>query len=86
MGKTSFGTQAIPKELYFEVSEFRFQDSQLYIEAETNNPDNINKIIDKISKIKDLKQVTKKSQSNKVGSEKKITHFSIIASVSNGEG
>lgn len=79
-------SQAIPKELYFEVSEFRFQDSQLYIEAETNNPDNINKIIDKISKIKDLKQVTKKSQSNKVGSEKKITHFSIIASVSNGEG
>jgi len=77
---------AIPKDIYFEVSEFRFQDNQLYIEAETNNPDNINKIIDKLSKIKELKQVSKKSQSNKVGSEKKITHFSIIASVTNGEG
>ena len=79
-------SQAVPKEIYFEVSEFRVQDNQLYIEAETNNPDNITKIIEKLSKVKSLSQVTKKSQSNKVGSDKKIIHFSLIASIMNGEG
>ncbi len=79
-------SQAVPKEIYFEVSEFRIQDNQLYIEAETNNPDNIAKIIEKISKIKSLNQVTKKSQSNKVSSEKKLIHFSLVASTANGEG
>lgn len=79
-------SQAVPKEIYFEVSEFRVQDSQLYLEAETNNPDNIAKIIDKISKIKLLNRVSKKSQANKLGSEKKLIHFSLVASITNGEG
>ena len=56
------------------------------LEVQGLETDSLNKIIDKLSKIKELKQVSKKSQSNKVGSEKKITHFSIIASVTNGEG
>jgi type IV pilus assembly protein PilM len=79
-------SQAVPKNIYFEVSEFRVQDNQLYLEAETNNSDNIAKIIEKMSKIKSLNQVTKKSQSNKVGSEKKLIHFSLVASITNGEG
>lgn len=79
-------SRAIGKEIYFEVSEFRVQDKQLYIEAETNNPENVNKIIEKLSKIKELSQVTKKSQSNKIGSDKKIIHFSVSATVNVGEG
>ncbi len=79
-------SRAIPKELYFEVSEFRVQDGQFYIEAETNSPENITKIIDKLSKMKELSQVVKKSQSSKIGSDKKIIHFSISASVNIGEG
>ncbi|MGY3803690.1 pilus assembly protein PilM [Pigmentibacter ruber] len=79
-------SRAIPKELYFEVSEFRIQDDQLYIEAETNSPENLNKIIDKLSKMKELSQVTKKSQSNKLGSDKKIIHFAVSAAVNVGEG
>ncbi|APJ02999.1 pilus assembly protein PilM [Silvanigrella aquatica] len=78
-------SQAVPKNLYFEVSEFNLRDGQLYIEAETNSPENINKIIESLAKIKDLNQVTKKSQSIKVGSDKKLTHFSIAASLSKEE-
>lgn len=79
-------SRAIPKELYFEVSEFRVQDGQFYIEAETNSPENVNKIIDKLTKMKELSQVVKKSQSNKIGTDKKIIHFSISAAVNIGEG
>jgi hypothetical protein len=67
--------------MYFEVSEFRVQDNQFYIEAETNDPENIQKIINILSKINLISNVTKKSQSVKIGTDKKITHFSLVANV-----
>ncbi|RDB36238.1 MAG: hypothetical protein DCC88_06055 [Spirobacillus cienkowskii] len=74
-------SQSIPSTMYFEVSEFRVQDNQFYIEAETNDPENIKKIINILSKINLISNVTKKSQSVKVGTDKKITHFSLVANV-----
>jgi hypothetical protein len=74
-------SQSVPSTMYFEVSEFRVQDNQFYIEAETNDPENIQKIINILSKINLINNVTKKSQSVKIGTDKKITHFSLVANV-----
>lgn len=73
-------SKTIPKEIVFEVSEIRIQDKQLYIEADTNNPDNIPIIIKYLDKIKNIHDVMKKSQSFKLDSNNKITHFSLVAS------
>ncbi len=73
---------SIPKNIYFEVVEFKYQDNTLYLEADTVNSESIETILSKLKGIKMLNQVVKKSEVSKVGSDGKIIHFSITANVS----
>lgn len=73
---------AIPKSMYFEVTNFKYQDGILFFEADSDNSKTIEDIITKIKSIKILTQVNKKSQELKAGSDGRIMHFVVTANVS----
>jgi len=74
-------SQSIPKNLYFEVSNFKIQSNILYITADTDNPENVNKIIEKLSSVSSIANVKKISQDNKAGSDAKLIRFSMTANI-----
>ncbi len=76
---------AVPQGTYFEVVDFKVNDKVLNITADTNNIDNVSKIISAIKNIPYLLQVEKNSQSKKPGTENQIIRFSLSASVNNKE-
>lgn len=75
----------IPKTLYFEVSNYKYQDGILNIVADTDSKDSINKIIQLLSSIKDIKNVQKKSEMEKPGTNGQLMTFSIIATIQTQE-
>ncbi|MBX9703848.1 MAG: PilN domain-containing protein, partial [Silvanigrellaceae bacterium] len=77
-------SMTIPKELYFEVTNFRINNQELTIEAETDSLTSSDKILENLKKIKILKSVNRVSQENKAGSEENILRFVIEAKIVEG--
>ncbi|MES2615831.1 MAG: pilus assembly protein PilM [Bdellovibrionota bacterium] len=75
---------AVPKSIHFEVVDFKYQEDILYIEADTNSSKSVEAIVSKLSSIKMLTKVTKKSENNKAGSDGQIVHFAVTANVLSG--
>ncbi|BBH52220.1 pilus assembly protein PilM [Fluviispira sanaruensis] len=78
-------SEAVPKPLYFEVTQFKINDSAVYIEAETSSSANVKKIIELVSALKIFEQVTKNKEESKIGSANKLIHFSFTAIFKNDE-
>jgi hypothetical protein len=72
---------AIPKNIYFEVSEFKLTDRNLYIEADTDSTKALDQILSDFKNIKTFSQIEKKSQENKAGTGGQIIHFVLTAVV-----
>lgn len=75
----------IPKSIYFEVSDYKYQDSVLNIVADTNSKESVNKIIELISSIKNIKNVQKKSEAIKAGTNGNLISFSLVATIQQKE-
>jgi len=72
---------AIPKDVYFEVSEFKLTEQNLYIEADTDSQKALDSILSYLKGIKSLSHLEKKSQENKAGTAGQIIHFALTAVV-----
>jgi type IV pilus assembly protein PilM len=79
-------SKLIPKEIYFEVSEFNLKKDYLYIEAETDQKSNILKIVQKISKSKFLYNIKENTVDQKELNENALHYFSLSAAFSEEEG
>lgn len=72
---------AVPKSVYFEVSEFKLTDHNLYVEADTDSTKAVDAIMADLKKIKSISNIEKKSQENKAGTAGQIIHFVFTAVV-----
>lgn len=72
---------AIPKDTYFEVVNFKYQEGVLYFEADTDSSQSVATIVSKLQDVKILSQIVKKSETNKAGSGGQLVHFSVTANV-----
>jgi len=75
----------IPKSIYFEISNYKFQDGVLSIQADSNSKESVEEIIKNISTIKILSNVQKKSESSKEGTAGALITFSILATLNSNE-
>ena len=74
-------SQSVPKNIYFEVVNFKYAEESVVFEADTTSSESINQIIANLKKIEMLDQVTKKSEMNKAGTDGKIVHFVVSANL-----
>lgn len=74
-------SEAVPKSIYFEVSEFKLTDHNLYVEADTDSAKAVDSIMADLKKIKSFSSVEKKSQENKAGTAGQVIHFVFTAIV-----
>lgn len=72
---------AVPKTIYFEVVEFKIQDNNLLISADTKDKQSIDAIVEKLKTINMLSHVEKTAQDQKAGEG--VLRFSVSARVNN---
>ena len=77
-------SKIIPKNMYFEVSQFKISNNQLLIDAETDKQENISKTINSLSKSSLFSNVEKRSQTYKPGTDNKIIRFAFTGMI-NGD-
>lgn len=72
---------AIPKTIYFEVVEFKVQDNNLLITADTKDKQSIDSIIEKLKTITMLSHIEKTTQEQKAGEG--LLRFTVSARITN---
>ena len=78
-------SKVIPKDMYFEVSQFKISNNQLIVDAETDAQENVSKTINILSKNSTFSKVEKRNQSYKPGTDNKIIKFEFTAMINGDE-
>lgn len=70
---------AVPKSTYFEITDFKYQDGIIRIEADSDSSATVQSILEKLNTVKSINQVSKSSEVKKPGSDTDLIHFVVTA-------